>query len=99
MALKDELEDKASKNSAKDNWYTNENKKPSENDSSELKSRTPEEEKKDKRERWNSNCVNAQLADIAGVSTAKVFRYKEIIEHGSSEEITEVGVLYLCNST
>jgi hypothetical protein len=34
--------------------------------------------------------VNAQLADLAGVSTDKVFRYKEILEHGTPEEIAEV---------
>jgi len=50
----------------------------------------------EKRVRRNPNCVNAKLADIAGVSTDKVFRYKEILEHGTTEE---AGVLYLCNST
>jgi hypothetical protein len=77
---------------------TNENKKPSENECSELNTRTGETDK-ESQDRRNKNRVNAQLAGIAGISTAKVFRYKETLEHGSSEEITEVGVLYLCNST
>jgi hypothetical protein len=71
---------------AKDNWYTNENKKPSENDSSVLNTRT-EETDKESQDRRNKNRVNSQLADIAGVSTAKVFRYKEILEHGTIEEV------------
>ena len=45
------------------------------------------ETNEEKQKRWNKNRVNAQLADLAGVSTDKVFRYKEILEHGTPEEI------------
>ena len=48
------------------------------------------ETNKQKQKRWNKNRVNAHLADLAGVSTAKVFRYKEILEYGTPEEIAEV---------
>ena len=48
------------------------------------------ETEKEKRARRNANCVNAHLADLAGVSTDKVFRYKEILEHGTPEEIEAV---------
>ena len=48
------------------------------------------ETNEEKQKRWNKNRVNAQLADLAGVSTDKVFRYKEILEHGTPEEIAEV---------
>ena len=66
----------------------------------------PREEGQEKRARRNANCLNAKLADLAGVSTDKGFRYKEILEHGTTEDIAEVelekiaaGVLYSCNST
>jgi hypothetical protein len=43
-----------------------------------------------KQKRWNKNRVNAQLADLADFSTDKVFRYKEVMEHGTPEEIAGV---------
>ncbi|MFT5318417.1 MAG: N6-adenosine-specific RNA methylase IME4, partial [Chlamydiales bacterium] len=45
---------------------------------------------KESQDRRNKNRVNAQLAGIAGISTAKVFRYKEILEHGIPEEVAAV---------
>ena len=43
------------------------------------------ETSEEKQKRWNKNRVNAQLADLAGVSTYKIFRYKETLEHGIPE--------------
>lgn len=45
---------------------------------------------KESQDRRNKNRVNAQLADIAGVSTDKVFSYKEILKHGTPEEVAAV---------
>ncbi len=42
---------------------------------------------KEKRAARTEKCVNSQLADLADVSTAKIFRYKEILEHGTPEEL------------
>ena len=84
MALKDDLEDRAAKNQKSTQF------KEISTVTSELK--TPKklfenETDQQKRARRNANCVNAQIAETAGVSTAKVFHYKEIMEHGSPEEI------------
>ena len=87
MALAEELEGKARENQE----LTQFQKKPTV--CSELS--TPQklfenETPQESQNRRNKNRVNAQLADLAGVSTSKVFRYKEILEHGTPEEIAEV---------
>ena len=89
MALAEELEEEARQKSTSNlkQFQTINNEQPTE--CSELNTRRSEttQENQDRR---NKNRVNAKLADLAGVSTAKVFRYKEILEHGTPEEIEEV---------
>lgn len=89
ICLKDDLEEIARDNSKSNlmQFQTTDNQHSS--DSSVRKSRTIETDQ-ETRKRWNDNCVNAQIAKAAGVSTAKVFRYKEIMEHGTPEEIEAV---------
>jgi hypothetical protein len=89
MALSEELEEKArevSTNNLKQ-FQSGDNEKSTECwVPNTRKNETPQESQN----RRNKNRVNAQLADLAGVSTDKVFRYKEILEHGTPEEIAEV---------
>jgi len=87
MALAEELEGEAKENQEATQfqnkstvcWEPNTPQKLFENE-------TPQESQN----RRNKNRVNSQLADLAGVSTDKVFRYKEILEHGTPQEIAEV---------
>jgi len=89
MALAEELEEnarEASTNNLKQ-FQSGDNEKPTECwVPNTRKNETPQESQN----RRNKNRVNAHLADLAGVSTDKVFRYKEILEHGTPEEIAEV---------
>ena len=49
-----------------------------------------QETDKESQDRRNKNRTNTKLANLAEVSPAKVFRYKEIVEHGTPEEIEAV---------